>query len=186
MRKVRVMDKYASLTSKERAGGGNPPRPPEDDDWQIVMPLPLDAPRAPDAHPKLGKPWARWHYTDKDGDLLFSVCRWNKAEGGKIFLPVSLWRHRSGKMEWRWKGVPAPRPLYGLDKLAAWPDAPVIVTEGEKSADAAARVFPDYVATTSPVGCKAEAKADWTPLAGVERNIWAPQQALSLASNVPS
>jgi hypothetical protein len=96
----------------------------------------------------------------------------DKAEGGKIFLPLSLWRHHSGKMEWRWKGIPAPRPLYGLDKLAARAVAPVIVTEGEKSADAAARAFPDYVTTTSPVGCKAEAKADWTPLAGRTVTIW--------------
>jgi hypothetical protein len=29
---------------------------------------------------------------------------------------------------------PDARPLYNLDKLAAHPDAPVIVTEGEKAA----------------------------------------------------
>ena len=72
----------------------------------------------------------------------------------------------SGAMQWRWKGVPAPRPLYNLDKLAASPDAPVVVVEGEKSADAAARVFPKSVATTSPGGSQAASKADWTPLAG--------------------
>jgi len=44
------------------------------------------------------------------------------------------------------------------------PDAPVLVTEGEKAADAAQNLFPDYVTTTSPGGCKAVHKADYSSL----------------------
>ena len=40
------------------------------------------------------------------------------------------------------------RPIYGLADLAARPDAPVLVVEGEKAADAAAELLPDYVAVT--------------------------------------
>jgi Domain of unknown function (DUF6371) len=166
------MDKYAPLTLKERADGGNPPKPREDDGWQIVMPIPAGAPRPPDAHSTLGKPSARWHYSDKNGEFLFAVYRWNKTGGGKIFLPLSFWRHDSGGLEWRWKAHLAPRPLYGLDKLAARPNAPVLVCEGEKSADAATRIFPDCVATTSPGGSQSASKADWTPLGGRQVTIW--------------
>jgi putative DNA primase/helicase len=83
--------------------------------------------------------------------------------------------------EWRWLGFPKPRPLYGLDRLAARPKAPVVVTEGEKAADAAALLLLDHVAVTSPGGSKAAKAADWSPLAGRHVVIWpdndAPGQA---------
>jgi hypothetical protein len=56
--------------------------------------------------------------------------------------------------------------------IAANPDAPVIVIEGEKSVDAAARIFPKSAAVTSPGGSQAAAKADWAPLAGRRVLIW--------------
>jgi putative DNA primase/helicase len=48
----------------------------------------------------------------------------------------------------------------------------VVICEGEKSAHAAARIFPDSVCVTSPGGSGAEAQADWTPLAGRKVLIW--------------
>jgi Domain of unknown function (DUF6371) len=70
------------------------------------------------------------------------------------------------------RGFREPRPLYGLDLLAQRSDAPVLVVEGEKTADAAAKLFPDYVVVTSPHGAKAAHKAEWTPLAGRAVTIW--------------
>ncbi len=67
---------------------------------------------------------------------------------------------------WQWKAAPAPRPLYGLDRLALAPAAPVLVVEGEKTADAAAALFPEFVAVTWSGGGKAATRADWAPLAG--------------------
>jgi hypothetical protein len=64
--------------------------------------------------------------------------------------------------------MPEPRPLFNLDLLAAKPDAPVLVCEGEKSAARAARIFPKSVCITSPGGCKAWKQAYWSPLAGAE------------------
>ncbi len=89
----------------------------------------------------------------------------------KQFYPLTLWRDEKG-LRWRWKAVPEPRPLYGLDRLNARPDALVIVCEGEKSADAAGRIFPDYVAVTSSGGAKAATNSDWTPLVGRQVLIW--------------
>ena len=65
-----------------------------------------------------------------------------------------------GPGEWRWKSWDVPRPLYGLDRLAAHPEVPVIIAEGEKAADAAGALLPRWVAVTSPEGSRAAAKAD--------------------------
>jgi hypothetical protein len=67
---------------------------------------------------------------------------------------------------------PAPRPLYGLDQLAARSDAPVLVVEGEKCADAASRLFSDHVVVTSPSGSNAAGMADWSVLSGRAVTVW--------------
>ena len=66
----------------------------------------------------------------------------------------------------------AKAALYGLDRLAKRPDASVAICEGEKSADAAARVFPNSVCVTSPGGSQAASKADWSPLQGRRVLVW--------------
>jgi putative DNA primase/helicase len=60
---------------------------------------------------------------------------------------------------------PAPRPLYGLPGLSERPEAPVLVVEGEGTADAAAKLFPEHVVISWANGTNAIAKADWQPLA---------------------
>ncbi len=117
-------------------------------------------------HPKHGEPSQIWTYRAKDGRPAFHVCRFDTSAGKKI-LPRSF--HDNA---WRWKGAPAPRPLYNLHHLADRPDAPVLVTEGEKAADAAAGLFPDCVTTTTPNGAKAASKADLSPLRGRRVLIW--------------
>jgi hypothetical protein len=44
--------------------------------------------------------------------------------------------------------------------LAERPNAPVIITEGGKAADAAGKLLPGQVAVTSPNGSKSLSKAD--------------------------
>ena len=56
--------------------------------------------------------------------------------------------------------------MYGLHELRLRPDAPVVVVEGEKCADAAKSIFPDYVVITSPGGAGSAGQADWTALVG--------------------
>lgn len=142
-----------------------------------VSPVPDDAPARPKKHSKLGAPSKVWEYRDTDGRLLFLVCRFDLADGGKDIRPLTLRRMPSGELVWRWLGVNAPRPLYGLDRLAARLDAEVMICEGEKAADAAALLFPDYVAITSPNGAKAADKSDWSALAGRRCVIWADADA---------
>ena len=90
----------------------------------------------------------------------------------KTIMPLSYCEDDAGRRSWRWLHLPAPRPLYGLDRLALRPDAPVLLVEGEKTADAAAKLFPDHVAVTSSGGSNAAGKADWSPLSGRHVVIW--------------
>lgn len=143
---------------------------------ELVLPVPADAPRMPQSHFSLGQPSARWKYCDGAGAVLFEIVRFDKSDGDKEFLPLTLWRDAKG-LRWRWKSVPAPRPLYNLNKLVERPDEPVVICEGEKSADAAARIFPKSVATTSPGGANAADKADWSTIRGRKVLVWPDDDA---------
>jgi hypothetical protein len=135
-------------------------------EWRPLVPVPADAPPPPAVHPTLGKPSHQWPYRDRNGALLMLVYRFETSDGGKEIRPLSYCqRSASGEREWRWKILPRPRPLYGLDKLAAQSESPVIITEGELAAEAAERLLPGHVVTTSPGGAKAADSGDWSPLA---------------------
>jgi hypothetical protein len=148
----------------------DPVAPPADeidrDTWSPIMPAPLPLP-ATIRHRRLGTASATWRYLDAAGALLFLVARFDPPAERKQILPYTC-----GPNGWRWHAPPAPRPLYGLDRLAARPDAAVIVTEGEKTADAAATIFTDYVAITWPGGSMATGKVDWSPLRGRRVVVW--------------
>jgi hypothetical protein len=137
----------------------------------FVSPVPADAPPAPAEHPNLGKPTGWWTYLTDKGGLESHVVRFDLPNGSKEFRPLTLWRGPEG-LRWRWRGVPAPRRLYGHDRLAARPEASVLICEGEKAADTAQRIFPEFVALTSANGAKAVATADWTSLRGRDAIIW--------------
>jgi hypothetical protein len=141
------------------------------DDWTPMLPVPVDAPRSLPPH-GLGRPSGKWVYRDAAGRRLFLACRFDTSEGKKDFFPLTYCEGPGGRREWRWKGVVAPRPLYGLDRLAARPNASVLIVEGEKSADAAQAIFPDYVAITSPNGADSADDADWSPLSARKVVIW--------------
>ena len=137
----------------------------DDDDWELISPVPDLVPAPSMRHWILGDAVAVWIYRDKSGGRVCFIGRYNKADGEKEFRPRTWRRNReTGKEEWRWKNVPDPRPLYGLELLAERPDAPVIVVEGEKCADAARLIFPDCVAVSPMNGARSPQLADWSPL----------------------
>jgi hypothetical protein len=140
--------------------GGTASAPPRfTSPWRPILPVPEGAPAPTTTHPKLGKPAQEWPYRDAGGRLLGIVCRF-EPKGGKEIRSLVYAEHQKFERQWRWLGFPRPRPLYGVDRLHARPDAPVIVTEGEKAADAAALLLPEHVAITSPGGSKAAKAAD--------------------------
>ena len=116
---------------------------------------------------------ALWPYRLADGAIVGAVARYRTGDGGKDIRP---WRHgrrhAAHKPAWHQGALPAPRPLYNLPVLAERPDVPVLVCEGEKTTDAAAALFPDYVCIASQGGSGAAAKSDWSPLAGRSVAIW--------------
>lgn len=152
----------------------NTTAPPQENKpaWRALLPVPDDAPAPFTAHPKHGKPSMRWEYRNEAGQLLCWVYRFEPQADGerKQFFPLTYCEDATGKHAWRWQGLPDPRPLYHLDKLAANTSAPVVVCEGEKAADAAALLFPDAVCTTMLNGAQSPHKTDWRPLAG--RVVW--------------
>ena len=77
---------------------------------ELVVPIPLDAPAPPTRHPRLGKPTARWTYRHHKGDELGYIERFDRPDGGKDFLPLTLHRIADG-LRWLRKALPEPRPF---------------------------------------------------------------------------
>ena len=127
---------------------------------------PPDAPPIPD-HPRHGAAAAQWAYRDAHG-VLYHTARYDLPDGSKQFA----WLTWDGA-RWRLKSPAKPRALYGLDRLAAAPaSAAIVITEGEKCADAAAQLLPSYVAMTWAGGASAIDTADWTPLTNRAVFLW--------------
>jgi putative DNA primase/helicase len=113
-------------------------------------------------------PSKRWVYRIADGTPVMVVCRYDFGPGDKTCRP---WKWMNGKMV---QGVIAgPRPLYGLGWALQNPSLPVLVVEGEKSADAAQHALgEDWAVVSWQGGAKAADKTDWSPLKGRTVTLW--------------
>jgi hypothetical protein len=136
-----------------------------------IVPVPDNAPAPPRRHPQHGEASAFWRYTDQEGRVLAYAMRFDLPDGSKEILPLCYGDSGKGR-HWHWKALPEPRPLYGLEKLAAMPKAPVLLVEGEKTADAAQEYFPEYATLTWSGGTNAVAKTDLSPLHTRKVIIW--------------
>ena len=159
---------FAPLPEAPRATTTAPRAKPAAD-WLPELPAPEEPPVTP-RHAKHGTPSDAWTYRDAEGRPLFMVARFDPPDG-KELLPFTFGTLR-GARGWHWKAPATPSPLYRLHDLAARPAAPVLVVEGEKTAEAAALLFPEHVATTWQGGASAAGRADWAPLAGRCVTIW--------------
>jgi hypothetical protein len=112
-------------------------------------------------HRRFGIASKVWPSRDASGALLFAVARFDQRNGDKQVLPFTC-----GPDSWVFKAPQPPRSLYNLDLHAARPEAPVLIVEGEKAADAAAVLFPDWVPMTWQGGSNAVNKSDCSPLRG--------------------
>jgi len=162
---------FAPLTPEEISNAVSKVEKIDEDEWTPIVPVPDNAPNTNLKHHRLGFPDNFYTYRDPFGAVLFYVCRFD-TKGGKQILPYSFCESSNGRREWRWKGIPALRPLFGLVDLRVRQDALVLVTEGEKAAIGAADLLPELVIVTSPGGAKAAGKADWAPLSGRAVVIW--------------
>ncbi len=145
--------------------------PPPAPKRRVIIPVPDSAPRADHAHSRHGPASTVWTYRDGSQRLLGYVCRYDTPDGKEI-VPQTFTQADGEAPRWTFQQWPEPRPLYGLDRLAARPDAPVLLVEGEKAADAADRLAPFYVAVTWPGGCQAWHKCGWQALKGRDVLMW--------------
>lgn len=98
-----------------------------------------------------------WIYRTAQRVPIGLIVRWNLAEGKKIVLPVS---RDSASGKWYVGAMETPRPIWRLpDVLEADPSLPLLVTEGEKAAEAADRL--GFIATTAPMGAQAVGRTEW-------------------------
>ncbi|WP_122409366.1 DUF927 domain-containing protein [Pseudomonas viridiflava] len=149
-------------------------------EWIAIEPIPAEAMnKCPVKHRQHGAPSKVWIYRDDKGQPLMALYRFDLGpdEDGKpkkVFAPLTWCKRSDGETtQWRWQGLPEPRPLLRRDELALRADAPVVLCEGEKAADAAADLMPNYVATCWPNGSNSWHKADLTPLKGRDVLLWA-------------
>ena len=156
-----LVEKYAG----KRPSYSYPVQKPIAQPGIIKPPSNAAAPSFTDA--KLGDPTGVWTYRDIDGDPMFYVARYDHS-GEKTFRPYSF--TSAGK--WAVKAWPKPRPLYNLDKIYQNQDKPILVVEGEKSAEAAAKLTTAYVITTWPNGVNSVNLADFSPIYGRNVLLW--------------
>jgi len=146
----------------------------------LPNPLTLNLSRYP------APPVAFWAYHDANGNVIGFTCRFDLPEGKKDVLPYSFKQQVDeqglplGNAVWRWSELDKPRPLYNLHELTRRPAAIVLVVEGEKTCDAAKRLFPQYVCTTWIGGSDNVRYTDWTPLTGRNIFLWADNDLAGL------
>lgn len=165
---AQVNDNVAPQRQVER----KPEEPPE---WEYSTAPAADHPAPAELRIRRGAEWkpvpvvAAWPYHDAAGDLHGYACRVEPEPGKKDVIPVCWMVNRfTGEARWKQKSLAKPRLLYGARELAANPKAQVLVTEGEKAADAARRLLAGtgIIVVSWPGGGKAVAHADWSALAG--------------------
>lgn len=179
-------DAARELADQFRVDSGAPraPRPAAQPQAPtVIMPVPANAGRPDFIHPGFGQASQVWDYLDDQGRLLQSVARYDQPDGKKQIVPWT-W---NGTI-WQMKHPSKPRPLYGLNRLAARPDALVVIAEGEKAVDAAQRLYPDAVAVSWSGGGNSVKQTDWTPLRGRQVAIWpdADEPGMKTAQGVAS
>lgn len=162
---------------------------PLDVTWVPLMPVPADAVdlmagdwtvpiwNVKRAKLRRMKPARVDAYRDAQGRLLGYVLRADivDRETGQVkkWTPQVTWCvGPDGKRQWCLQHFPSPRPLLGLDDLAAKPSAPVLLVEGEKCRAAGAGALPQYAVVSWPGGSHGIGKVDWSPLKGRDVVLW--------------
>jgi AAA domain/MarR family len=138
----------------------------------VVMPVPPDAPEIDWSALGRSAPNRLHEYHDADGQLTGYVARWTPLVGQKEIRPLSYARLKNGKHEWVMRGPSGPYDLYNLPELSGRPEAPVLIVEGEKAADAAKDLFPGHIAMAWRGGAGSAGKTDFTPLRGRRVVLW--------------
>lgn len=123
-----------------------------------------------------GNPSRFWAYKNAEGKTCGYVLRFDLPDGKKDVIPYTFKKRiteGNSTNGWFWKGFEIKRPLYNLEDITLRPNAIVLMVEGEKTADAAKKLFPQYVCTTWIGGGENVKNADLSPLEGRNIYLWA-------------
>ena len=175
--------------------------------WRPIRP-PQEAPKDLAQEPGLTgmlrgrREVGRYAYRDRNGELIGYVVRLEDSKGHKITpmlsygsygsnLDLDQIRDKSFSHSWRFKSFVEDgekRPLYGLEEVVRT-SRDVLVVEGEKTCEAARKIFPDYVVVTWSGGCGAVARTDWSALRDRNVILWPDhdepgQQAMEKIKNI--
>ncbi len=116
--------------------------------------------------PAFGENNGVWKYFTIDGILLCYVVR-KEREGKKYFIP---WTKQNGEWVSKWLKneleESLPKPIYNIQSLNRKPTKPVLIVEGEKTADAGIELFPGFNVISWMGGAGGAKHVDWTPLKG--------------------
>lgn len=155
--------------------------PEKDQEWVSLKPdLQNKAPSLKEVAKSLTANYseaARYAYRDLDGTPLFYMLRLENESGKKIILPLSYGYLKGNAEEplWSLKGYQAEKkPLYNLHLLREFPKSKVLIVEGEKTAEAASKMFPKekMICLTWSGGAGAVIRSDWRELFMREVIIW--------------
>ncbi|MCX6118873.1 MAG: AAA family ATPase [Proteobacteria bacterium] len=122
-------------------------------------------------HKVHGKPQILAHYANENDETVFYVAIWYPKGKDKIVLPF-CYEAQNGEAIWTSNWPTKARPLYHLPRLISRSAKPVLIVEGEKTADAASLIFTDLVVTTTSGGSNSASKTDLLPLCGRDVIIW--------------
>jgi len=120
-----------------------------------------------------------YEYHCETGEVAFIVQRWVNEDGRKDIRPFfsKTFMSDEGMSQKDWDATEPPkkdRPLYNLANLYKHKDKPVIIVEGEKTADAAMRIpeLKGFIITTWSGGTSAHKYTDWKPLRERDSSIY--------------
>jgi len=115
-------------------------------------------------------------YRNKDNQLLGYAVRVEEiASGKKQVLPVAYCHNEAkNKSRWKLKGFSdnGCKPIYRAEKLAQQPNKPVLIVEGEKTADAAQRLLPNHTVISWMGGAQGVNNVNWSILKDKMVTIW--------------
>ena len=99
-------------------------------------------------------------YCTQAGEPIQVIVRRALGDGRKTFRPYSKWPGQDGHFRVVMKAHRVPRPLYRLDRVRG--GRPILLVEGEKSADAGAQLLDRYDVLSHSGGANGVKKADWS------------------------
>lgn len=156
-----------SINPEVRTATVSTPKPMS---WEHVSPAPTSAIEI--KHYKHGVPGQIWTYRDANFNVIGYVCRFD-TDDGKEVLPY-VYATNGTNSEWRWMGFGKPRTLYNMHLIAKYPNAVIIVCEGEKTADAIQKNLNSEknIATTWVGGANGIDSTDFSPIDGKKVILW--------------